>query len=91
MEIQKQFSFVGNLKKLHEEDNEPIENFSASVQCHKNGSVFLEIDSTLYERLNHKKFYESAPIYRFTNSSELTQDKIEDHFFFFSWTNLRKS
>jgi hypothetical protein len=80
MEIQKQFSFVGNLKKLHEDDNQPIENFSAGIQCRKNGSVFLEIDSTLYERLNHKKFYESAPIYRLTNSPELTQNKIEDPF-----------
>ncbi|MBD2025483.1 hypothetical protein [Leptolyngbya sp. FACHB-711] len=81
MEIQKQFSFVGSLKKLHEDDNQPIENFSASIQCHKNGSIFLEIGSMLYERLNHKKFYESESVYRLTNSPELTQDKLEDPFF----------
>jgi hypothetical protein len=76
MEIHKNFSFVGSLKKLHENDNRPIENFSANIHCHRNGNIFLAINSEIHERLNYKKFYESAPIYKFTNPPEIINDKI---------------
>lgn len=47
MEIKKQFTFTGNLKKLHEEDDQPIVNFAANIHCYDNGSVFLEIDAEI--------------------------------------------
>jgi hypothetical protein len=43
MEIYKQFSFVGNFRKKHEEDENQIERIIANIFCNKNGSVFLEI------------------------------------------------
>jgi len=90
MEIQKYFSFVGNLKKLHEDDNQPIEKFSADIQCCNKGDVFLEIDSAIYERLNHKKFYESTPIYKFINPPQFTEDEMIDPFFLFQLDGLEK-
>lgn len=90
MEIQKQFSFVGNLKKLHEDDNQPIENFSANIQCHKDGNIFLEIDSTIYDKISHKKFHESTPIYRFVNPPEFTKAEIADSLFFLWLDRLEK-
>ena len=90
MEIQKYFSFVGNLKKLHENDNQPIEDFSADIQCYNNGDVFLEIDSAICERLNHKKFYESTPIYKIKNPPQFTEDKMIDPFFLFQLDGLEE-
>jgi hypothetical protein len=80
MEIHKQFSFIGNLKKLHEDDNQPIENFSANIQCHKNGNIFLEIDSITNERLNNKKFFERTPRYQLNVSQKIADKKITDPF-----------
>ncbi|MDZ7963751.1 MAG: hypothetical protein RM368_02065 [Nostoc sp. DedSLP03] len=74
MEIEKQFSFVGNLKKLHEEDNQPIENLIAIIHCYTNGNIYLEIDSDINEKLNNKKFYESAPIYKVKTPSSIDQE-----------------
>ncbi|MBD2485397.1 hypothetical protein [Planktothrix sp. FACHB-1365] len=90
MEIHKQFSFVGNLKKLHEDDNQPIENFSAGIQCHRNGNIFLEIDSRVHEKLNHKKFYESTPIYKFTNPPKFTEDERRDPSFLLQLKELEQ-
>lgn len=90
MEIQKQFSFVGNLRKLHEEDNQPIENFSANIQCRKDGTVFLEIDSIIYDRISHKKFNESTPIYRFVDPPEFTEDEMADPLFFLRLDGLER-
>lgn len=90
MEIHKQFSFVGNLRKLNEDDDQPIENFSAGIQCCKNGSIFLEIDSEIYEKLSHKKFHESAPIYEFVDPPKFTEDEIASPFFFLQLDRLEK-
>lgn len=90
MEIQKQFSFVGNLKKLHEDDNQPIENFSAGIQCHKNGNIFLEINSMIYKKLTHKRFYETTPIYRFVNAPKFTEDEMADPFFLLQLDGLEE-
>jgi DNA-binding protein Fis len=90
MEIQKQFSFVGNLKKLHEDDNQPIENFSADIQCHKNGDIFLEIDLMIYRELNYKRFYETTQIYKFVNTPEFTEDEMADPFFLLQLDGLEE-
>jgi hypothetical protein len=90
MEIQKQFSFVGNLRKLHEEDNQPIENFSANIQCRKDGAIFLEIDSIIYDEISHKKFYESTPTYRFVNLPEFTENEMADPLFFLRLDRLER-
>ncbi|MEH2280182.1 MAG: hypothetical protein V7K90_02375 [Nostoc sp.] len=74
MEIEKQFSFVGNLKKLHEEDNQQIENLIAIIHCYTNGNIYLEIDSDINEKLNNKKFYESAPIYKVKTPSNIDKE-----------------
>jgi len=71
MEIQKQFSFVGNFKKLHEHDEKQIENFTAIINCYANGDIFLEIDSVINEKLNQKRRDESQAIYKIKNNSQL--------------------
>lgn len=81
MEIHKQFSFVGNLKKLHEKDDQSIENFIATIYCCKNGNVFLEIDSEIYERLNCKKFYDSAPIYKLKTNVNINEEPFDSLLF----------
>jgi hypothetical protein len=46
MKIHKQFSFVvGTLRKLHENEEQQIENFSPNIFCYKNGNIFIEIGS----------------------------------------------
>ncbi|BAY28937.1 hypothetical protein NIES2107_07750 [Nostoc carneum NIES-2107] len=81
MEIQKQFSFFGNLKKLHEKDDQPIENFIAIINCYTNGDIFLEIDSDIHEKLNNKKFYESAPIYKVKTSLNINKETLDSFLF----------
>lgn len=80
MDFYKQFSFVGNLKKLHENDSQPIENFPANIQCHRNGEVFLEVDSITYKSYAEKRFYEATPIYQYTNPQKFQGNEIIDHF-----------
>ncbi|OUL22342.1 hypothetical protein BV372_30640 [Nostoc sp. T09] len=90
MEIQKQFSFVGNLKKLHEKDEYPIVNFTGIIHCYKNGSVFIEIDATTNENLNNKKFSESVPVYKVKISTNVKEDKAFEDLFFFQLDELEK-
>jgi hypothetical protein len=87
MDIHKQLSFIGDLKKQHQEDTQPIENFSASINCHKNGNVFLEINSKINEKLGSKKFLESVPIYTLKDPSRFTEEEIADPFFCFTLDN----
>lgn len=78
METHKQFSFIGNFKKLHEEDKRPIENFSANIHCQKNGDIFLKIDSITSEKLNFKRFYESSPVHGIKSFPQFTNEEIAD-------------
>ncbi|MBW4571996.1 MAG: hypothetical protein KME31_29565 [Tolypothrix carrinoi HA7290-LM1] len=90
MEIQKQFSFIGNLNKLHETDDQPIENFIAIIHCYKNGNIFIEIDSTTNESLNHKIFYESAPIYKVKHPIQFQEEEIFECCLFVQLDELEK-
>ncbi|NEU80390.1 hypothetical protein [Nostoc sp. UIC 10630] len=74
MEIQNKFSFLGNLRKLHEEDNQPIENFIANILCFQNGNIFIDIDSGIKESFSYKFFYESADI-KSKKSLEIIENK----------------
>lgn len=70
MDIKKQFKFIGTFKKVHEEDDQPIDNFKADIYCYTNGNILLEVDAATNRYLNHKSFYESAPIYKDQNFTE---------------------
>lgn len=63
MELKKKFTFSGIFQKFHEEDSQPIEIYNTNIFCYTNGNVVLEIDYELNQSINHKKFWESAPIY----------------------------
>ena len=64
MELKKQFTFSGIFKKFHEEDTQPIEINDAHIYCYVNGNILMEINSQVNKHINHKRFYESAPIYQ---------------------------
>lgn len=64
MELKKHFTFLGIFKKLHEEDTQPIEILNANIYCHTNGNILLEIKFEENQQINHKKFYESSPVYQ---------------------------
>lgn len=78
MELKKQFTFSGIVKKFHEEDTQPIEIYNANIYCYVNGTILIEIDSEVNQDINQKKFCESAPIYHFNDvaSDELNMLQI---------------
>jgi hypothetical protein len=90
MELQKQFSFVGMLRKKHEEDNNPIQIVTTIIFCNKNGSIFIEINSETNKRINHKRFFEHGPVYKLKNHPDITEDLLSDPFFVFQLSKLKK-
>jgi len=71
MELKKQFTFSGLLKKFHEEDTQPIEINDANIYCYVNGNIFCEINSQVNQQINDKISNESVPI------SQLKGETIE--------------
>jgi DNA-binding protein Fis len=74
MDIHKKISFTGNLKKLHEDDENPIEIPSVNILCCRNGAIFLEIDAPTNVKISQKRMGESAPIYK------ASEKELEDPF-----------
>lgn len=74
MELKKQFTFSGIFNKFHEEDPHPIEINDANIYCYVNGNIWIEINSQVNQHINHKRFYECAPIYQF---KDVTREQVD--------------
>jgi hypothetical protein len=90
MEPKEKFSFIGIFKKKHEEDNSPVEIISENIFCNKDGSIFIEINSEINERISDKRFLEHGPVYKLKNSLNLTEDLLLNPFFISQLFNLEQ-
>ncbi len=67
-------SFSGIFKKFNEEDTHPIQINEANIYCYVNGNICIEINSQVNQHINHKRFYECAPIYQF---KDVTREQVD--------------